>query len=57
MHFGIRKEMSPIVVVLPLSGSALLMFRIGLWVAMSSCTQLSMIHNATARTLSLVMMT
>ena len=29
-----------IVVYLPLSGSALLMLRMGLWVAISPCTQL-----------------
>ena len=57
MHRGIRNESSPMIVDLPLSGSAELMFKIGLWVAISSCTQHSITQSAMARALSSVMMT
>ena len=45
---GARNEINPSVVLFPDSGSALLMFRIGLCVATSSWTQANMIHNAMA---------
>ena len=57
MHFGIRNATSPIVVDLPLSGSALLMFKMGLCVAISSCTQLNMIQSAITRAPSSLMTT
>ena len=44
-------------VVAELSGSALLMLRMGLWVAISSCTQLSTSHSATVRASSSVITT